>query len=127
MLAYGEVLRTIYKARRWGRDAWTWHEAADIRTFYPRTAAERSGDLVWIGNWGDDERAEELREFLIRPVKELRLKASVYGVRYPDSALRELIQRELNTKAGFRIIVYRRYSRVIVLPFMCRAGRMRPN
>ena len=30
------------------------------------------GDLVWIGNWGDDERSPRLREFLIEPVKSLR-------------------------------------------------------
>ena len=29
-------------------------------------AADR--DLVWIGNWGDDERSAELAEFLIEPV-----------------------------------------------------------
>jgi spore maturation protein CgeB len=45
------------------------------------------GDVVWIGNWGDDERVEEIREFLIEPVKQLRLKARVYGVRYPQSAI----------------------------------------
>ena len=45
------------------------------------------GDLVWIGNWGDDERAAELHEFLIDPVKSLGLRAKVYGVRYPQHAL----------------------------------------
>ena len=29
--------------------------------------ATREGDLVWIGNWGDDERTAELHEFLIEP------------------------------------------------------------
>jgi len=90
VLAYGEVLRNIYRKRRWAREAWTWHEAADTRTFYPREVQTARGDLVWIGNWGDEERAEELREFLIQPVKDLKLKAAVYGVRYPASALREL-------------------------------------
>jgi spore maturation protein CgeB len=45
------------------------------------------GDLVWIGNWGDDERTAELYEFLIEPVKELGLKARVHGVRYPEEAI----------------------------------------
>jgi len=53
-------------------------------------AKETAGDLVWIGNWGDDERADELEEFLIRPVQALGLKARVYGVRYPDHAQRAL-------------------------------------
>jgi len=43
--------------------------------------------LVWIGNWGDDERSAELAEYLIRPVQELGLKARIYGVRYPQQAL----------------------------------------
>jgi spore maturation protein CgeB len=45
---------------------------------------------VWIGNWGDDERADALREFLIEPVKKLGIRARVYGVRYPAEALQEL-------------------------------------
>src|SRR5205085_3766353 len=43
--------------------------------------------LVWIGNWGDDERTAELHEFLLEPVQSLQLKARVYGVRYPQHAL----------------------------------------
>src|SRR5581483_11405209 len=50
----------------------------------------REGDLVWIGNWGDEERTAELREFLINPVRELGLSATVRGVRYPDHAKQSL-------------------------------------
>ncbi|PWU07214.1 MAG: glycosyltransferase [Terriglobia bacterium] len=89
VLAYGSVIRDVYRARRWVAQAWTWYEAADTRVFYPRTG-EKEGDVVWIGNWGDGERSGEIREFLIRPVRELRLKAAVYGVRYPPNALAEL-------------------------------------
>ncbi len=89
VLAYGNAIRDIYRERGWAKRAWTWHEAADTRVFYPRNAA-KEGDLVWIGNWGDEERTEEIREFLIRPVRELGLKARVYGVRYPREALDEL-------------------------------------
>jgi spore maturation protein CgeB len=90
VLAYGEVLRQLYVQRDWTRRAWTWHEAADIRLFHPLPDTERDGDLVWIGNWGDDERAAELEEFLIEPAAALQLQARVFGVRYPDSA-RELL------------------------------------
>jgi spore maturation protein CgeB len=90
VLAYGGVIRDLYRERGWCRQAWTWHEAADTRVFYPHSQAMKEGDLVWIGNWGDGERAEELREFLIRPVKRLGLRARVYGVRYPADALEEL-------------------------------------
>lgn len=90
VLAYGAVIRDLYRARGWGRNAWTWHEAADTRVFHPQPTTAKEGDVVWIGNWGDDERAEELREFFIEPVKKLGIRARVYGVRYPQSALREL-------------------------------------
>ena len=90
VLAFGEVLREIYVARGWGRRAFTWHEAADTRVFRPLPEVEPLRDLVWIGNWGDDERTEELHEFLLEPVAELGLSARVHGVRYPDSALAAL-------------------------------------
>jgi spore maturation protein CgeB len=86
VLAYGKVLRDIYLEREWTARAWTWHEAADIDVFYPRPRSEMEGDVVWIGNWGDDERTDELREFLIQPIADLGLKGRVHGVRYPDSA-----------------------------------------
>ena len=90
VLAFGDVIRDLYKEKGWAQNVWTWHEAADTRLFYPRPAEEKKGDLVWIGNWGDDEREEELEEFLINPVKELGLKATIYGVRYPEHALQKL-------------------------------------
>ncbi len=90
VLAYGSVIRDAYLENGWAKSAWTWHEAADTRVFKPLPAAQNEGDLVWIGNWGDDERADTLREYLLQPVKALGLRAKVYGVRYPTSVLREL-------------------------------------
>jgi spore maturation protein CgeB len=89
VLAFGRILRDVYLARGWARRAFVWHEAADTRVFYPR-AAQPERDLVWIGNFGDEERTRELDEFLIRPARELGLSARVYGVRYPASALAAL-------------------------------------
>jgi spore maturation protein CgeB len=86
VLAYGKVLRGIYLERGWAKRAWTWHEAADTAIFQPLSRGQMEGDVVWIGNWGDEERSEELREFLIDPIADLRLKARVYGVRYPKHA-----------------------------------------
>jgi spore maturation protein CgeB len=90
VLAYGEVIRDLYLARGWAANAWTWHEAADVRVFHPRPRGEPEGDVVWIGNWGDDERTAELHEFLIDPVRELKLRARMYGVRYPEHAVASL-------------------------------------
>ena len=92
VLAFGNVIRDLYRRQGWSRRAWTWHEAADVRRFHPVTGETRQGDLVWIGNWGDDEREAELDEFLLRPVAELRLRARVHGVRYPEHA-REKLRR----------------------------------
>jgi spore maturation protein CgeB len=90
VLAYGASLKAAYEKLGWGQQVHVWHEAADIRTFYPRPRTERSGDLVWVGNWGDEERSAELQEFFLQPVKTKGWKAEVYGVRYPDYALEAL-------------------------------------
>ena len=85
VLAFGDAVQDVYCRRGWGRRVWTWHEAADTRVFEP-LAGEREGDLVWIGNWGDEERSREIREFLLEPVMELGLRAVIHGVRYPQEA-----------------------------------------
>jgi spore maturation protein CgeB len=90
VLAFGDVVRDLYLRNGWAKQAWTWHEAADPRVFRPMPQIRKRGDLVWVGNWGDDERTEELHEFLLKPVKDLRLKATVYGVRYPKNAIKAL-------------------------------------
>jgi spore maturation protein CgeB len=90
VLVFGEVLERIYAANGWANRVFTWHEAADTRHFYSRAADRREGDVVWIGNFGDEERSRELEEFLFEPVQKLGLRARVYGVRYPQSALQRL-------------------------------------
>ncbi len=89
-LVFGEAIAAIYRSRHWARRVWVWHEAADPRVFLPLPNTPKEGDLVWIGNWGDEERSAELHEFLLEPVKSLGLKARVYGVRYPGEALQAL-------------------------------------
>lgn len=90
VLAFGNVIRDLYLAEGWARRAWTWHEAADTRVFHPLPDIEKTGDLVWVGNWGDGERTAELHEFLLGPVKALHLNARVQGVRYPEAAKKAL-------------------------------------
>jgi spore maturation protein CgeB len=90
VLAYGDVIREIYVRRGWTQRAWTWHEAADARLFRPLLGRERTGDLVWIGNWGDGERTAELKEFLLAPARALGLTGSVFGVRYPPAPRRAI-------------------------------------
>lgn len=101
VLAFGEVIRQRYLKYGWVERAWTWHEAADVRTFRPLEAVARRGDLVWIGNWGDGERTRELHEYLVGPVQRLGLRAQVYGVRYPAEAT-EALRRAGIAYGGWR-------------------------
>ncbi len=87
VLAFGEVLRQIYLRLGWADRAFTWHEGADTALYRPLPQIEKRHDVVWIGNWGDDERSAELREYLIEPAAALRLSAKIHGVRYPKDAL----------------------------------------
>jgi spore maturation protein CgeB len=89
VLAFGAVLADLYRDGGRFRRAFVWHEAADTRVFFPRSRPVEA-DLVWVGNWGDEERTQQLHEFLIEPVLELGLQARVYGVRYPSQALSTL-------------------------------------
>jgi spore maturation protein CgeB len=87
VLAFGQVLQQIYLKLGWADRAFTWHEAADTDLYHRLPNIEPGHDLVWIGNWGDDERSAELYEYLIEPASRLRLRGTVYGVRYPEFAL----------------------------------------
>lgn len=87
VLAFGETLSEVYRGWGWGDRVWTWHEAADIRRFHPPAEEGEREGLVWIGNWGDGERTEEIQRFLLGPARDARLALDIYGVRYPREAL----------------------------------------
>jgi spore maturation protein CgeB len=95
ILAFGESLARLY--RQIGLpNVSVFHEAADIRTFFP-LEADKEHDVVWIGNWGDDERAKQIHEYLIDAAASLpALRFTVHGVRYPRGVLRSF------DKAGIR-------------------------
>ena len=90
VLAFGATLARVYERWGWGDRVFTWHEAADIRRFHPPAHEQLRQGLVWIGNWGDGERSEELVEFLLQPANDAELALDIYGVRYPDAAKRTL-------------------------------------
>ncbi|MDX8528977.1 glycosyltransferase [Mesorhizobium sp. MSK_1335] len=95
VLVFGEALRESYLRAGWGKRAFTWHEAADDRLFRPHPDIEALSDLVWIGNWGDDERSAEIQQFLVEPARELGLSGTVHGVRYPAEARAALAEAGL--------------------------------
>jgi spore maturation protein CgeB len=89
VLAFGDAIRKIYKDGFGIGKVWTFHEAADISVFKP-VSVPKTNDVVWIGNWGDEERTRELMEFLVAPARHLTKEHDrtfvVHGVRYPDEA-----------------------------------------
>jgi spore maturation protein CgeB len=91
VLAFGEVLRQIYLRLGWANRAFTWHEAADTSLYRPMPEIDPTHDLIWVGNWGDGERNAELKEFLLDPAADLKLRTRIHGVRYPAEAI-EAIQ-----------------------------------
>jgi spore maturation protein CgeB len=92
VLAFGAALAAIYRERFDIQNVWTFHEAADTTVFKPSPREGFDNDVVWIGNWGEGERAAELREFLLRPAAVLspERRFQVYGVRYPEQGLTAL-------------------------------------
>jgi spore maturation protein CgeB len=92
VLAFGEAIRRIYRDAFGVQHVWTFHEAADVANFHP-ISGDQDTDVVWVGNWGDEERTRELEEFLIGPTSRLpRHSFRVHGVRYPEQARAQLSQ-----------------------------------
>ena len=90
VLAFGATLARVYERSGWGDRASVWHEAADIRRFHPPVQEGEREGLVWIGNWGDGERSQEIVDYLLRPAKDAELPLDIYGVRYPGAAKAKL-------------------------------------
>lgn len=87
LIVFGEVLRAIYGDRFGIARTYTLHEAADTTVFRPYKSPKLV-DVLWIGNWGDEERSRELFEFLVEPARALpQAKFAVHGVRYPQQGL----------------------------------------
>jgi spore maturation protein CgeB len=102
VLAFGETIRRIYAEGFGVAKVWTFHEAADTSAFHP-VERTKHNDLIWIGNWGDEERTAELMEFLVAPGAALaaeQRRVVVHGVRYPREA-RETLHRSGIAYAGY--------------------------
>lgn len=87
VLAFGEALAAVYRKWGWGDRVFVWHEAADVSLFHPPAVEQAREGLVWIGNWGDGERTDELKRFLLAPAQAAGLSLDIHGVRYPPKAL----------------------------------------
>ncbi len=91
VLAFGEALRAVYR-ERFGMDrVWTLHEAADVETFRPADSQATQQDVIWVGNWGEGERSQEIRRFLLEPAASMpSYEFRIHGVRYPENGLAAL-------------------------------------
>ena len=92
VLAFGATLARIYEGWGWNNRVFVWHEAADTALFRPAAVPRSRHGAIWIGNWGDGERTQELQEFLLRPAQNAGVTLDVHGVRYPPEALELLHQ-----------------------------------
>jgi spore maturation protein CgeB len=116
VVVFGEALRRIYRSHFRLSRVWTLHEAADTDVFCPRADTTKTDDVVWIGNWGDNERSAEIREYLLQPAARLRQhRFSIYGVRYPEEGLEAL------REAG---VTYRGYLPNLDAPEVYSAARL---
>lgn len=87
VLAFGEALAEVYRRWGWGERVFVWHEAADTRIFKPAPSPGPREGLVFIGNFGDAERTQELESYLLGPAADVGAPLDVYGVRYPEEGL----------------------------------------
>ncbi len=89
VLAFGQALEQIYRDRFAIQNVWTLHEAADISNFHPHPEISREPLVVWVGNWGDDERSREICDYLLEPAQRIapEFRTRIYGVRYPEEGL----------------------------------------
>ena len=112
VLAFGEALADVYR-RGAGASGSTSGTRPRTRASSARPPSRTSAaGLVWIGNWGDDERSAELESSsLVR--KRVGLPLDIYGVRYPAEAWRCFRRYGAPIAAGFPMRACRRSSRAI--------------
>jgi spore maturation protein CgeB len=63
------------------------HEAADTTIFTP-VDVPKTTDVVFVGNYGDGDRSDELEDYVFQPRTRMpRLRYAFFGVRYPEAVL----------------------------------------
>ena len=90
ILAYGPTIADIYRAATSGPQVIVFHEGADTDLFRPLERA-KVRDVVFVGNWGDEDRNQGTWQFFIEPSRALpHLSFALFGVRYPQEVLAAL-------------------------------------
>jgi len=91
VFAFSPSIAAIYRRDFGLPRVYVVHEAADVDLFRPleRPVAQ---DVVFIGNWGDQDRNEQVRQYFFAPSAALPdLRFALYGVRY-DAEVRALMR-----------------------------------
>jgi spore maturation protein CgeB len=89
ILAYSPSVAERYRALGY-TDVHVLHEAADVTVFTPQPLPKMT-DVVFVGNYGDGDRSDELEDYVFGPRSALSsLTYAVYGVRYPEHVLERL-------------------------------------
>lgn len=90
ILAYGPSIAEIYRQTFPGRKIVVFHEGADTDLFRPLQRPKKQ-DVLFIGNWGDEDRNDTTVEFFIDPARQLPGRSfALYGVRYPPDVVESL-------------------------------------
>jgi spore maturation protein CgeB len=91
VLAFSPSIAAIYRGDFGLPRVYVVHEAADVDLFRPLERPVEQ-DVVFIGNWGDRDRNEQVRQYFFAPSAALPdLRFALYGVRY-DAEVRALMQ-----------------------------------
>jgi spore maturation protein CgeB len=86
ILAYSPSVADRYRALGYANVS-VLHEAADTTVYRPLDVPKTT-DVVFVGNYGDGDRSDELEDYVFEPRAALpELSYAVYGVRYPESVL----------------------------------------
>ena len=89
ILAYSPSVAERYRQLGFDR-VHVLHEAADVTVFAPLPIPKMT-DVVFVGNYGDGDRSDELEDYVFGPRSSLsRLSYAVYGVRYPERVVSRL-------------------------------------
>jgi spore maturation protein CgeB len=89
ILAYSPSVAARYRKLGFDR-VHVLHEAADVSVFAPQPVPKMT-DVVFVGNYGDGDRSDELEDYVFGPRTSLpQLSYAVYGVRYPEHVVSRL-------------------------------------
>lgn len=92
VLAYGPTIADIYRSTTSGPKVFVYHEGADTDLFKPLSRF-KSCDVMFVGNWGDEDRNDSTWKFFIEPSRRLpELGFALFGVRYPPEVLAAIRQ-----------------------------------